>query len=188
MANQPVGVHGIYSAQVARGADLARFCGRQIAVTVNPQVAETLLGPARKAVAALGEELGREIEIRARPGQHQEQFEVTALDQGPPVPLELAWLREIPKDELPAGEAGPPPEEEAEAAEPPIPEAGPLPEAEAEGSEPRAAEAAPAIHAADSAAPVALAPADEERGAMPEMLDADGERPILRRSEKPEES
>ena len=63
--------------------DLPRFSGRQIALAVNPQVAELLLGPARKALAALAEELGREIEIRARPGQHQEQFEVTALDAGP---------------------------------------------------------------------------------------------------------
>jgi ribonuclease G len=72
--------------------DLPRFSGRQIALSVNPQVAEVLLGPARKALAALAEELGREIEVRARPGQHQEQFEVTALDAGPPVSLSLRWL------------------------------------------------------------------------------------------------
>jgi ribonuclease G len=72
--------------------DLPRFSGRQIALSVHPQVAEVLLGPARKALAALAEELGREIEIRARPGQHQEQFEVTALDAGPPFSLSLRWL------------------------------------------------------------------------------------------------
>jgi len=72
--------------------DLPRFSGRQIALSVNPQVAEVLLGPARKALAALAAELGREIEIRARPGQHQEQFEVTALDAGPPFALSLRWL------------------------------------------------------------------------------------------------
>ncbi len=72
--------------------DLPRFSGRQIALSVNPQVAEVLLGPARKALALLAEELGREIEVRARPGQHQEQFEVTALDAGPPVSLSLRWL------------------------------------------------------------------------------------------------
>jgi ribonuclease G len=72
--------------------DLPRFSGRQIALSVNPQVAEVLLGPARKALSALAHELGREIEIRARPGQHQEQFEVTALDAGPPVSLSLRWL------------------------------------------------------------------------------------------------
>ena len=74
--------------------DLPRFCGRQIAVTVNPRVAETLLGSARKATQRLSEELGREIEIRARPGIHQEQFEVTALDEGPPVALSLGWLED----------------------------------------------------------------------------------------------
>ncbi len=72
--------------------DLPRFSGRQIALSVHPRVAEVLLGPARKSLAALAEELGREIEIRARPGQHQEQFEVTALDAGPPVSLSLRWL------------------------------------------------------------------------------------------------
>jgi hypothetical protein len=43
-------------------------------------------------VAALGAQLGREIEVRARAGQHQEQFELTALDAGPPVALALPWL------------------------------------------------------------------------------------------------
>jgi ribonuclease G len=74
--------------------DLPRFCGRQIAVAVNPRVAEMLLGSARKATQRLTEELGREIEIRARPGIHQEQFEVTALDEGPPVALSLRWLED----------------------------------------------------------------------------------------------
>ncbi len=74
--------------------DLPRFCGRQIAVSVNPYVAEQLLGPARKALHELSRELGREIEVRAVPGLHQEQFEVTALDSGPPVELKLRWLVE----------------------------------------------------------------------------------------------
>jgi ribonuclease G len=73
--------------------DLPRFCGRQIAVSVDPDVAEMLLGPARAALAALSQDLGREIEVRARPGLHQEQFEVTALDAGPPVSLSLSWLQ-----------------------------------------------------------------------------------------------
>ena len=92
--------------------DLPRFSGRQIALSVSPQVAEVLLGPARKALSALALELGREIEIRARPGQHQEQFEVTALDAGPPVSLSLRWLE--------GGEPGNGPGEAAldEAAEP----------------------------------------------------------------------
>jgi len=72
--------------------DLPRFCGHQIAVTVNPAVADVLLGQARQARAELTAEIGREIEIRARPGMHQEQFEVTALDEGPPVSLSLGWL------------------------------------------------------------------------------------------------
>jgi len=88
--------------------DLPRFCGRRIALSVNPSVAEMLLTRARKAVARLGEELGREIEIRARPGQHQEQFEVEALDAGPPVELGLSWLKEpAPPPEEPAAEAAP---------------------------------------------------------------------------------
>jgi ribonuclease G len=74
--------------------DLPRFCGRQIAVAVNPYVAEQLLGPARKALHELSRELGREIEVRAVPGLHQEQFEVSALDGGPPVDLKLRWLVE----------------------------------------------------------------------------------------------
>jgi hypothetical protein len=74
--------------------DLPRFCGRQIAVSVNPYVAEQLLGPARKALHDLSRELGREIEVRAVPGLHQEQFEVSALDGGPPVELKLRWLVE----------------------------------------------------------------------------------------------
>jgi DNA polymerase III gamma/tau subunit len=72
--------------------DLPRFCGRQIAITVNPRVAEVLLVRAHKACAELGRELGREIEIRGLPGLHQEQFEVTALDSGPPVSIPLQWL------------------------------------------------------------------------------------------------
>jgi hypothetical protein len=86
--------------------DLPRFCGRQIAVTVNPRVAEMLLGPAHKALAALGEDLGREIEIRARPTLHQAQFEVMALDAGPPVSLSLSWLTEPgASDQVVASEA-----------------------------------------------------------------------------------
>jgi hypothetical protein len=74
--------------------DLPRFCGRRIAVSVSPQVGEVLLGRARKAVASLGEELGRAIEIHAKTGLHQEQFEVTALGEGPPVKIELRWLED----------------------------------------------------------------------------------------------
>jgi hypothetical protein len=83
--------------------DLPRFCGRSIAVSVNPRVAQVLLGPAHRAQADLATELGREIEIRARPGLHQEQFDVVALDDGPPISLELSWLQERkPEAEVPA--------------------------------------------------------------------------------------
>ena len=82
--------------------DLPRFCGRRIAVTVNPPVAEILLGRARKALTKLGQSLGREIEVRARPGQHQEQFEVSALGEGPAVELDLPWLRPRGVSEAPA--------------------------------------------------------------------------------------
>jgi len=72
--------------------DLPRFGGRQIAVSVSPRVGEMLQGPARRALAALSEQLGREIEVRTRPGLHQEQFEIEALDQGPAVPIPVPWL------------------------------------------------------------------------------------------------
>ena len=72
--------------------DLPRFGSRRIAISVNPHVAEQLLRDGNAALVKLGEDLGREIEIRARPGIHQEQFEVTALDSGPPVSTPLRWL------------------------------------------------------------------------------------------------
>ena len=72
--------------------DLPRFGGRQIAVSVSPRVGEMLQGPARRALAALSEKLGREIEVRTRPGLHQEQFEVEALDQGRSVAIPVPWL------------------------------------------------------------------------------------------------
>ncbi len=78
--------------------DMPHFSGRQIAVSVNPRVAEILLGVARESVTALQTELGREIEIRAVPGLHQEQFEVVALDSGEPLPLKLGWLKAPDED------------------------------------------------------------------------------------------
>jgi ribonuclease G len=74
--------------------DLPRFCGRRVALTVAPSVAEELLREDSPLLAQLGEELGREIEVRARPGLHQEQFEVTGLDEGPPVDIALRWLED----------------------------------------------------------------------------------------------
>ncbi len=72
--------------------DLPRFCGRRIALSVNRRVAERLLGPDQGELHSLEQGLGREVEIRARADLHQEQFELVALDEGPPVPLTLAWL------------------------------------------------------------------------------------------------
>ena len=95
--------------------DLPRFCGRQIAVNVNPRVAEVLLAHAHKACAELGRELGRKIEIRSQPGLHQEQFEVTALDSGPPVFVPLQWLGSAPES---SDETAPSAESPIEADEP----------------------------------------------------------------------
>jgi ribonuclease G len=72
--------------------DLPRFGGRRIAISVHPRVAELLLGSEREALAELEIQLGRAIEVRAVPGLHQEQFELSALDQGPPVALHMPWL------------------------------------------------------------------------------------------------
>jgi len=143
--------------------DLPRFSGRQIAITVTPRVAEVLLGPARRAQAELAADLGREVEIRARPGLHQEQFEVTSLDSGPPVSLALSWLEE----EKPEPEAVEEPQTDAEpaagASEAPAESISAEVEAETPKKDPDDAAAA------ESAAPVAgasllLDDADEAPG------------------------
>ncbi len=46
----------------------------------------------KDALAELSGEVGREIEVRARPGIHQEHFEVLALGEAEPVELEVPWL------------------------------------------------------------------------------------------------
>ena len=87
--------------------DLPRFRGRKIALAVHARVAEQLLRE-RASLQALERDLGREIEVRARPGMHQEQFEITALEAGPPVPLTLRWLGMGPPEPplpLPVAEA-----------------------------------------------------------------------------------
>ncbi len=132
--------------------DLPRFCGRRIAVTVNPPVAEILLGRARKALTKLGQSLGREIEVRARPGQHQEQFEVSALGEGPAVELDLPWLRPRGVSEAPAKES-------------PKVEDTPAPEAPEEA--PAATEAAVDAPAAETAeAPASAADSTAEASAL----------------------
>ena len=72
--------------------------GRSIAIAVNPHVAEELLLRCKEQLAALGEEIGKEIEIRARPGIHQEQFELSVLESGPPAELNLSWLNDVHPD------------------------------------------------------------------------------------------
>jgi ribonuclease G len=192
--------------------DLPRFCGRRIAISVHPSVAEMLLTHARKAVARLGEELGREIEIRARPGQHQEQFEVEALDAGPPVELALPWLRERkerhePPPAGPAEDAGEtaPASEEAPAAAlagaaaaasalpvPLEPDAEPLAPAEAPGASEAVgpADAAEPAEAALAGAPEGVGGAVEEGSGAParDALDEPEEEPILPPLARAEES
>jgi len=73
---------------------LHKLKGRPIAVAVNPRVAEELLTGSKQALTDLREEIGRDIEIRARPGIHQERFELTVLEQGSPAELDLSWLRD----------------------------------------------------------------------------------------------
>ncbi len=164
--------------------DLPRFCGRQIAVTVNPLVAEELLGGLREQLAALGGELGREIEVRARPGLHQEQFEVTALDAGPPVEIPLRWL-ESPEAARAAAQAAEP-EQTADGGAAVLPaEAAAEPEAESgrwEAAEEPAGEEAPA----SLAAPVAEA--GEAAAVSAQPLDEQEEYRILRRAGEPEKS
>ncbi len=72
---------------------LPRLEGRSIAIAVNPHVAEELLTRSKQGLSDLSRSIGKEIEIRARPGMHQEQFELLVLEAGPPVELELSWLR-----------------------------------------------------------------------------------------------
>jgi ribonuclease G len=152
--------------------DLPRFCGREIAVAVNPGVAEMLLGPARKALAVLSQDLGREIEVRARPGLHQEQFEVTALDSGPPFPLSLRWLTQRPQDAR-----RPEPPEPAEA----LGAAGARDPGEAAPGDP--ADEPPRLPAGPLAGPSALLAAP-----APEAVDDEAENPILRPPDEPEEA
>ncbi len=82
--------------RVLRGVrkHLPNLRGRSIAIAVNPHVAEELLTRCKEALAKLGEAIGKDIEVRARPGIHQEQYELTVLEPGPPAELELAWLNE----------------------------------------------------------------------------------------------
>ena len=77
---------------------LPKLRGRAIAIAVNSHVAEELLTRSKEALASLSEEIGRDIEVRARPGIHQEQYELTVLEPGPPVEIELSWLKDTHPD------------------------------------------------------------------------------------------
>jgi len=140
---------------------------------VAPRVAEVLLGPEKEALAELTAELGREIEVRAVPGVHQEQFEVIALDAGPRVDFPLPWLgtsAEPAPEQAPASAPEPPPSEPAVA---PI-------EAAAEP-----AEEAPSPR---SAAIEPLSPLDLQPEADDGAVDGGIRFPILPRPEQGEES
>jgi ribonuclease G len=73
---------------------LPKLRGRSVAVAVSPHVAEELLTGSKKAMANLSKEIGKDIEVRARPGMHQERFELSVLDSGVTVELDLPWLRD----------------------------------------------------------------------------------------------
>lgn len=154
--------------------DLPRFSGRRVAISVTPRVAEVLLGVEREAIAELSTELGREVEIRAVPGMHQEQFEVTALDAGPPVEFTLSWLSGEP---------------EAPARSPDAPEPEAAPEA-AEGT--RAFEAEipdePVAPARSMAFAEEFSPLDMAEDGADEPVDGQGGFPIMPRPEQGEES
>jgi ribonuclease G len=149
--------------------DLPRFGGRQLAVTVSRRVAEQLLGPAKSLLEALEERLGRKIEVRARADMHQEQFELTSLDEPVPVSFQVPWL----DTQKPPAEPETPVQPRSEAAEAP----------EAPGAEEGPAEMettpAPAPTPEEAAAAPEEPPAAPE--AMPQPVDATGESPILRR-------
>jgi hypothetical protein len=120
---------------------------------VNPQVAEVLLGPAHQAQIELSQELGREIEIRARPGLHQEQFEVVALDEGPPVSLSLRWLEDRKPEEEAAAPPSPETDEEGAETAAPIAEVAETIEAAPAMEVAGVMEAAPATEVAEAAPP-----------------------------------
>jgi ribonuclease G len=86
---------------------LTELRGRPVAITVNPHVAEELLSGSKAAVAQINEAIGRDIEIRARPGIHQERFELTVLEPGVPAEIELPWLRDVHPDAPGAADAAP---------------------------------------------------------------------------------
>jgi ribonuclease G len=162
--------------------DLPRFSGRQIAVSVSPRVGEMLQGPARRALAALSEQLGREIEVRTRPGLHQEQFEIEALDQGPAVAIPVPWLES--REQRAAAEAARRAAAEASraAAEEETRLAAAAREAEA------AADATPPEPLPELAFEVAAVTPPDPEPAAPAPVDGEGEDSILPRLQNSEDS
>ena len=154
--------------------DLPKFSGRHVTVTVARRVAEELLGLERASLEALEQELGREIEVRARAEMHPEQFELTADGEGVPVELDLPWLR-APGEEEPEAEGEAAAETETAAADVEAPaEAEPAPaaaDAEAPPEEVPAGEAAAAEMAPETTEPIETAPEPPEE-AEPDELDA----------------
>ena len=156
--------------------DLPVFCGRQIAITVSPQVAAQLLGPESGALSMLSEELGRDVEVRARPGLHQEQFELSALDEGPPVEITLSWLGDTKPEEEP--------EEEAAAG---IDPAGDAAQAAAEAVvavEDAAAVTADAVAEPEAETPAEAAPPQEIAAAVEPVAEAVAE-PVVDAADEP---
>jgi len=159
--------------------DLPRFCGRHIALAVHPRVAAMLLGSLREATSQLGKDLGSEVEVRARPGLHQEQFEVTALDEGAPVSLSPRWL-ETPAPKTPA-QLTPPPLESPQSSEETTGEDTPaLTEADDNSPDGEAQEALPA------AKPTPPTPDVEPLAAA--ALDSEVKSPIIPPSKPSEEA
>jgi ribonuclease G len=160
--------------------DLPRFCGRQIAISVNPHVAEVMLARAHKACAELGRELGREIEIRGKPGIHQEQFEVTALDSGPPVSVPLKWLGIPPEpgeERVANGKAQTEADESASVAAPDAAEAdAATEETQAESTQPEAPQETQA-EPTESEAPQETAAEESESEAPQETAAEESEEP-----------
>jgi len=149
--------------------DMPAFCGHELAVTVSPQVAHQLLGPESGALETLAEELGRKIEVRARPGLHQEQFEISALDEGPPVEIALPWLeeRKPDKDDKPRNGRN-----DKRSREPQVPEAkldrsDPAPTTTDPIVEPETAEATEAVEAV-----VAVEATPDAADAAPQAVEA----------------
>jgi ribonuclease G len=178
--------------------DLPRFCGRRIAVTVSRQVGEQLLGPEKRTLEALEQDLGREIEIRTRAGMHQEQFEVSALDEGAAIPLDLPWLSsetEEPEESPAFEEEDQTRAAEAEPTEPPATEAE-IPSDPDQSPEPASSEAPMAEAPVGAGASPAALESEEAPPTEPEpvltplspSLDESAKSPILKGSPEREES